>query len=166
MSKGETDMNGSVKENLARRGIWLRLVFMLVLGFAFYVAEVIVFTVTAFQFLCSLFSGQPNRRLLRLGRGLARYLQQITVYWTFATEEKPFPFAAWPDEPDDEAAVGEAPKQLSQASAKSGDGAEKDEAGEAENSADTESAADADSADGRDSTDSADSADSADKAKD
>ncbi len=144
-------MSGSVKENLARRSIWLRLVFMLVLGVAFYVAEVIVFTVTAFQFLCSLFSGQPNRRLMPLSRSLARYLQEITVYWTFATERKPFPFAAWPDEPDEEADDGaageEAPKQLTEGTAKTGEGAESEQAGEAEKSADPETADDAGSAD-------------------
>ena len=92
-------MSGTVKENVTRRGIWLRLVFMIVLGVAFYVAEFIIFAVVTFQFLCSLFTGQPNEQLTRLGRKLACYLQQITVYWTFATEEMPFPFAPWPDEP-------------------------------------------------------------------
>ena len=147
MSKGETEMSGNVKENLTRRGIWLRLVFMLVLGVAFYLAEFIIFTVTAFQFLCSLFSGQPNRRLMPLSRSLARYLQEITVYWTFATERKPFPFAAWPDEPDDGAAEEEAPKQLTEGTAKTGEGAESEQAGEAEKSADPETADDAGSAD-------------------
>ena len=105
-------MSGNIKDNVTRHSIWLRLVFMIVLGIAFNVAEFITFIVVAFQFLASLFSGQPNDRLTRFGRNMARYLQQITVYMTFATEEKPFPFGPWPDEPHEEAPVEEDSDQL------------------------------------------------------
>lgn len=96
-------MSGEIKENVTRRGIWLRLCFMIIMSFAFSVAEVIIFAVVAFQFLSSLFVARTNDQLIRLGRNLARYLQQITAYLTFATEEVPFPFMSWPDEPHDEA---------------------------------------------------------------
>ena len=98
-------MSESIKENLIRRGIWLRLLFMLILSLAYGVAEFVTFAVVVFQFFASLFSGKPNDRLARFGRNLARYFQQITVYMTFTTEEKPFPFAPWPDEPHEEAPV-------------------------------------------------------------
>ena len=62
-----------------------------------------------FQFLSSLFTGTHNERLARFGRNLARYFQQITVFMTFATEEKPFPFGPWPDEPHDEPPLEEEP---------------------------------------------------------
>ncbi len=140
-------MSGTIKENVTRRRIWLRLLFMIVLGVAFYVAEFIIFAVVAFQFLCSLFTGQPNDQLTRLGRNLARYLQQITVYWTFATEEMPFPFAPWPDEPHEEAAVEEESKQLTDKLKNAGDAAENDKAGSAKESDDTEIADDAESVD-------------------
>ncbi len=96
-------MSGDLKENVTRRSIWLRLVFMIVLSVAFNVAEIIIFAVVVFQFLASLFTGQPNDQLTRFGRNLARYLQQISVFITFATEEKPFPFTPWPDEPHQDA---------------------------------------------------------------
>ena len=105
-------MSGNIKENVTRRSIWLRLVFMIVMGVAYGVAEFITFAVVVFQFLTSLFTGKPNDRLARFGRNLARYFQQITVYMTFATEEKPFPFAPWPDEPHEEAPVEEDSNQL------------------------------------------------------
>ncbi len=140
-------MSGSVKENVTRRDIWLRLVFMMVLGVAFYVAEFIIFIVVVFQFLSSLFTSRPNHRLKRFGRNLARYLQQITIYWAFATEDKPFPFAPWPDEPHDEAAVDEESKQLSEASTNTGDVAGTDNTGDAEKSVDTEAADDTQSVD-------------------
>jgi len=100
-------MGEGLKENIGRRSIWLRLFYMIVLVFAYGVAEFITFAVVVFQFLNSLFTGRRNDRLTRLGRNLARYFQQITVFMTFATEEKPFPFAPWPDEPHEDVPVDE-----------------------------------------------------------
>ena len=131
-------MSGSIKENITRRGIWLRLVFMIVLSVAFYVARFVTFIVVAFQFLASLFAGQPNDRLSRFGRNLARYLQQITVFMTFATEDKPFPFAPWPDEPDEEGPVEEDSDQPNGVSENAGDATEIDEAGAVNMAEDTE----------------------------
>jgi hypothetical protein len=111
---------------------------MIVLSVAFNVAEVIIFAVVAFQFLASLFTGQPNDRLARFGRNLARYLQQITVYLTFTTEEKPFPFTPWPDEPHEETPVEEGSNQLNDKSGNAGDTTENDEAGDAKKTNDTE----------------------------
>jgi len=140
-------MSGDLKENVTRRSIWLRLVFMIVLSVAFNVAEILTFAVVVFQFLASLFTGQPNDRLARFGRNLARYLQQITVYLTFATEDTPFPFAPWPDEPHEEAPVNEDSDQLNDDLENAGDTTENDEAGEAKKPNDTEATDNADDAD-------------------
>jgi hypothetical protein len=86
--------------------------------------------VVAFQFLSSLFTGQPNDLLTRFGGNLARYLQQIIVYMTFATEEKPFPFMPWPDEPHEETRVEEHSNQLNDKPENAGDVADNDEKGE------------------------------------
>jgi hypothetical protein len=131
-------MSGDIREHVTRRSIWLRLLFMIVLSVAFNLAEFITFAVVAFQFLASLFTGQPNDRLTRFGRNLAHYLQQITVYLTFTTEEKPFPFTPWPDEPHEESPVDEDSIQLNGKSRNAGDTTENDEAGEAKKADDTE----------------------------
>ena len=131
-------MGGDIKENVSRRSIWLRLVFMIVLGVAYSVAELITFAVVVSQFLSSLFTGQPNDRLTRFGRNLARYFQQIIVFMTFATEEKPFPFAPWPNEPHGEATVQDDSDQSNGISENAGDAAENDVVGEARNADDTE----------------------------
>jgi len=95
-------MNGDIKENVTRRSIWLRFCFMIIMSMAFGVAEVIVTAIVAVQFCSSLFTGQTNDHLIRFGRNLARYLQQITAYLTFTTEDVPYPFMDWPNEPRDE----------------------------------------------------------------
>ncbi len=140
-------MSGDIKENVTRRSIRLRLIFMIVLSVAFYGAEFIIFAVVAFQFLASLFTGQPNDQLTRFGRNLARYLQQITVFMTFATEEKPFPFTPWPNEPHEEAPVEEDSNQLNDKSENVGDVTENDEVGEVKKAGDTEATDNAEDAD-------------------
>jgi hypothetical protein len=57
---------------------------------------VIVGIVALLQFLFVLFSGEQNRRLTEFGSGLSVYIYRIITYWTFNTEEKPFPFSPWP----------------------------------------------------------------------
>ena len=140
-------MSGDIRENVTRRGIWLRLVFMIVFSVAYSVAELVTLAVVVFQFLASLFAGKPNDRLTRFGRNLARYFQQITVYMTFATEEKPFPFTPWPDEPHEETAVEEDSNQLNDKSENARDAAENDEAGEAKKVDGTEATDNAENAD-------------------
>jgi hypothetical protein len=131
-------MSGEIKENVTRRSIWLRLVFMIIMSAAYSVAEIVILTVVVFQFLASLITGQPNDQLARFGRNLARYLQQNIVFMTFTTEEKPFPFTPWPDEPHEETPVAEDSKQQDDKSENTGDEAKKDKADEAINEGDTE----------------------------
>ena len=100
-------MSGNLKQKLTRPSIWLRLVSMIVLAIAFNIAEIVIFAVVVFQFLAVLFTGKPNTQFTRFGRNLAGYLQQIAKFMTFATEEKPFPFSPWPDEPHEEPFVVE-----------------------------------------------------------
>lgn len=120
-------MSGNIQENITRSSIWLRLVYMIVLGIAFYVAEFVIWVVVVFQFLISLFTGKPNDRLTRLGRNLAHYLKQIMVYLTFAGKEKPFPFAPWPDEPSDETIVEANDDKARRSAETASDAAGKDE---------------------------------------
>lgn len=80
-----------------RRNIWVRGLYMLLMGLAFHVCGTVLCIVTLVQFVIALAGGTPNARLLRFGRTLGAYLQQIVCYLTFATETLPFPFSEWPD---------------------------------------------------------------------
>ncbi len=75
---------------------WVRGLYMLLMGLAFQVAAGILCLVAVTQFLFALFTDAPNQRLAALGQGLARYVQQLVEFLTFATEELPFPFNDWP----------------------------------------------------------------------
>ncbi len=78
------------------RSIWMRGLFMLLMILACHISWTVAFIVTVIQFVMMLLAGKPNDRLAAFGGNLARYLQQIVCFLTFATETKPFPFSDWP----------------------------------------------------------------------
>lgn len=80
----------------SRRNIWLRGLFMLLMGLALHLSGTLLFFVALFQFILVLLNDTPNDRLAAFGRSLARYFEQIVRYLTFATDEIPFPFSDWP----------------------------------------------------------------------
>jgi hypothetical protein len=80
----------------AKRNIWMRGLFMLLMGLAFHVSGTVLGIVTVIQFVIVLMSDSPNERLLSFGRSLGVYLRQIVSYLTFVTQDVPFPFQEWP----------------------------------------------------------------------
>ncbi|MFK7814998.1 MAG: DUF4389 domain-containing protein [Gammaproteobacteria bacterium] len=89
----------SFAKNLKSKPIWMRLLFMLVITFFYSVSRVVVGAVIIVQFLWVLFTGETNLKLQMLGISLATYTNQIILYLTFNTEERPFPFDAdWPNQ--------------------------------------------------------------------
>lgn len=80
----------------ADRRTWERLVYTLLFVVAFNVAEFVLWTVTAIQFLFKLVTGDPNARLRDFGQGLGTFIYDVVLFLTFRSEHKPFPFAPWP----------------------------------------------------------------------
>jgi hypothetical protein len=80
----------------SKRNIWARGFFMLLMALAWHVSGTVLFFVTIIQFLLVLLNDAPNDRLAAFGRSLARYVQQVALFLTFAAEEIPFPFSDWP----------------------------------------------------------------------
>jgi hypothetical protein len=87
-----TDIPGTPE----KRSLWLRGLLMLLMAMAFHLAATLLAALALVQFVLAILGGSPNERLQRLGRGLGRYLGQISDFETFATEEAPFPFSDWP----------------------------------------------------------------------
>ena len=87
---------GELKGNLTRGETWLRGFYMLLFSIAYTVAEVVLVAIILFQFLSSLITGRVNERLLKLGQQVGTYIYQTLLFFTFNSEERPYPFAAWP----------------------------------------------------------------------
>jgi Flp pilus assembly protein TadB len=85
-----------LKEHIKSRSTWLRLVFMLLFVFIFYISQMVLFAAAALQFLWKLFTGEVNERLTAFGANLAEFIRQIARFLTFNTEHMPFPFSDWP----------------------------------------------------------------------
>lgn len=89
-------MNDTPNTPATQSNIWLRALFMLLMALALHIASTVLWFTAVIQFLIALMNGQPNDRLASFGRSIGRYLQQLTHYLTFATEDVPFPFSDWP----------------------------------------------------------------------
>lgn len=89
-------MDEEIKEKLSNTDTWIRgiyiLLFMLILG----VTKVIIGAMVIFQFLSSLVTGCANERIAEFGKTLATYIEQIILYLSYSSNEKPFPFNDWP----------------------------------------------------------------------
>ncbi|MFY9289046.1 MAG: DUF4389 domain-containing protein, partial [Alphaproteobacteria bacterium] len=86
----------NLKKNVQDKDTWLRFAYLVVFGIAFYLSILLTFATSIFQFLAKLFSGSSFEGLSEFGGNLATYQSQVTRYLTFASDEKPFPFAPFP----------------------------------------------------------------------
>ncbi len=87
---------GELKENLTRGETWVRGLYMLLFAVAYSVAEVVLVVVIIYQFFSRLITGRESDRLLRFGQQLGTYIYQLLLFFTFNSEVRPYPFAAWP----------------------------------------------------------------------
>lgn len=85
-----------LKKNVKDKDTWLRFVYLVMFGVVFYLCSMLAFACSVFQFLAKLFSGSSFEGLSEFGDSLATYLSQVIRYMTFASDEKPFPFAPLP----------------------------------------------------------------------
>lgn len=93
MSQRDTEIAG----NLTNPEVWVRLLFMLLYAGAFYIAAWVGAAVALIQLGFKLITGNAVPRLAVFGRSLARFLGQIAVFETFGSDQRPWPFAPWPD---------------------------------------------------------------------
>lgn len=95
-------MNDELKQNIRRGSTWERLLYVILFVFIYSVAEAVLAAVVVVQFGFVLVTAKPSEQLLRFGGDLSRFLYDVLRYFTFTSDDKPFPFAAWPT-------VGQAP---------------------------------------------------------
>ena len=94
-------MNDDIKTHMKSKNIWKRGLFMLLFAVLYGVAEIVLAVVAVFQFGHALITGKPNDNVTRFGYSVGRYIFEITLFVTFNTEERPFPFSPWPEQPAD-----------------------------------------------------------------
>ena len=87
-------MNTIVSEK--PENIWMRGVYILLFGFIYSAAEVVMIAVIVLQFLFILFTQKKNEKVLEFGADLSQFLYLIFRYLTFNSDKRPFPFDEWP----------------------------------------------------------------------
>ncbi len=105
-------MESAMKENVKRRDTWIRGLYMLLFLLLYSLAEIVIAAVVVFQFISKAITGKTNQRLLEFGQSLSLYVYQAMRFFTYNSEEKPFPFGPWPEgePPSSESAAQEAPE--------------------------------------------------------
>ncbi|MHA1127733.1 MAG: DUF4389 domain-containing protein [Alphaproteobacteria bacterium] len=88
-------MDNEVTEHPSR---WTRLIPMLVLILCFGLSEAALYIIALIQFIWVLVNGEPNEGLTEFGASLAEWMSQNAKYLSYATEEKPYPWAEWPSQ--------------------------------------------------------------------
>jgi len=95
-------MSGLNEEDLKRhvkdKDTWLRFIYLVLFGIIYYLSILLTFATAIFQFLAKLFGGSSFDGLAQFGANLASYQAEMTRYLTFASDDKPFPFAAFPSQ--------------------------------------------------------------------
>ncbi len=94
-------MSDDIVENLKQPSQWLRIVYMIVLAIALEVTSIILTLVVIGQALITLVTGNNNENLRGLAKDLAVYVNQIILFLTYNSEQRPFPFAPFPGSSDE-----------------------------------------------------------------
>ncbi|MFI2810435.1 MULTISPECIES: DUF4389 domain-containing protein [Microbulbifer] len=89
--------NEELKKNITSGNHWMRLLYMVLFVVLLEIAGFVMLAVVILQFLFSILSGGPNDNLRRLGDQIASFVYQTLQFLVYNTEEKPFPFAEWPE---------------------------------------------------------------------
>jgi len=82
---------------LTNKNTWKRILYMLLFALTYSVAEFVLITVAIVQVFFKLITGDTNDNLTRLGKQTALYIYDVMLFLTFNSENKPFPFSAWPE---------------------------------------------------------------------
>lgn len=89
-------MNEPSIKALTNRATWRRALYILMFAVILGLTRLVLGGVVVLQFIIVLFTGQPNERLLNFGQSLSTYVYLILLFVTFNSDERPYPFAPWP----------------------------------------------------------------------
>ena len=78
------------------KAIWMRGLIMLLFIICFGLVQSVLYVIALIQFVWMLVTGERNAFIAEFGRSLATWLGDTARFLTAETEEKPFPWKAWP----------------------------------------------------------------------
>ncbi|KZX78162.1 hypothetical protein A3715_00745 [Oleiphilus sp. HI0009] len=75
----------------------MRIAYVLLFCVVFSFSEIVIAVIALIQSILSVTVGEPSETLKDFGARLGVYLKQISEFISFSSDEKPFPFADWPE---------------------------------------------------------------------
>lgn len=96
-----------MRENIKDQNTWVLGFFIIVFLIFYGIAETLVVAIVIYQFLSRLLTRQPNEKLLGFSMSLNHYILEVLNYLTQINQDKPFPFADWPEGDGKQDAVGD-----------------------------------------------------------
>ena len=91
----EPDTGGGRGLRDDNKDIWMRGLWMLLLALFFGLAETVLLVVAVVQFFWMLFAKEKNRGLADFGADLGKWLHDVALFQSGASEERPFPWGKW-----------------------------------------------------------------------
>jgi len=88
-------MNEKSNESITTNPVWSRVVSMLVLVFAYSLAEIVLIALVIGQVLSGLIAHEQNHPMKKMGKQISDYIYEILMFLTFNTEQRPFPYRGW-----------------------------------------------------------------------
>lgn len=74
----------------------IKILYLILFYLIYRITDLILLLVMLVQTILNIFSGEPSDSIKVFGKSLGVYLQQISEFLSYASEEKPFPFSDWP----------------------------------------------------------------------
>ena len=81
---------------LTSSAIWMLGLYMLIFMFLLGIVHGVLWAVTVVQFIWLVIAQEPNVFLVKFGKSLSIWTANAVRFLTCATDEKPFPWQAWP----------------------------------------------------------------------
>jgi hypothetical protein len=76
--------------------VWRRGLFMLLILFGVAISQTVLYAIALVQFLWMVFAAERNGFLAQFGRSLGLWLAEAVRFLSGDSEDKPFPWKAWP----------------------------------------------------------------------
>lgn len=90
--------NEAVKQNLASKSQWSRILYMVLFAIVLYLVMMLVAVVVIVQALFTLITGKPNEDIGDFASDLSQYVHRIVAFLTYTDNRRPFPFNSWDEE--------------------------------------------------------------------
>src|SRR5690606_38021988 len=96
-------MSNESQSRFSDPDLWIRLLYMILFALLTGLSRLVICVLALLQFLAVLFSGEDNRSLRDFSASLAEWTLRAFRFITFNSDDKPFPFADWPQSASAEA---------------------------------------------------------------